>query len=763
MPKINKLFGSKITWLFLATILIISNLLTVHAQIKDPNSSTAANSTIYLPNIRSYPAPVVVAGTFYLSPSGDDTKSGKTPAEAWKTFDRAIDSTTPGTKLKPGETLVLLDGTYYQSLKPHYVSGQSGKPITIMAQNDGKAIIDGQNVRVPVLLEEWRNASYYVIKGIVAKNSSGAVFMITADNNTFQRVSGYNANTDANQHVFIIWANNTLVEDCIASGSGRKMILVFASDDSTGQHNTIRRCFASFHEWDGKKWHDEWPWNENYEAYSGDYNIFENDIAYGYFANAGFSLLSNGPTDNNIGNQILGSIAINGGRDFEGNTINWGNIRPQPSQYGLLKDITNPSHRVGFSIGHDGIIKDNLLQDVLAYGGAGLGIRVDDVQPLTNVRINRATIMSNGLDLSYGSGGTGIDGFQEDLNRLIITNSRIDKIKISTYPYSTRTPITGEGARLQNRYINGVLKDGTDGSPAQPLWPWPMEDRVRSEMGISVTNLVSNVTHQAQLANPVAPMNDTSNIFPNHYLSVTPTYNPFGNKKLGTTASQPVTLKNLGDQVITVSGYQFDSAGSSRFSIIPGGSCPQIPFTLGAGQSCTITVGFAPQDYQVQSTYLTILSPDAATYPKLPRIYLSGLGYSSTSANPLPAKLQAEAFTISSGNFQVKPTMDDGGSAKIAGAESGVWLTIPVNIAQAGNYGITARVASINNGSNSVHFTLDLDGTPLATFYPPSTGDWENFTDVTISNIPLPQGNHTLRISYTTGGFDLNYIQFFPL
>ena len=90
------------------------------------------------------------------------------------------------------------------------------------------------------------------------------------------------------------------------------MILIFAGKDPQGSHNTIRRCFASYREWDGRDWHDEWPWNENFDAYSADYNTFENDIAYGYFANAGFSLLAQGQGDNCNGNKILGSIALMG-------------------------------------------------------------------------------------------------------------------------------------------------------------------------------------------------------------------------------------------------------------------------------------------------------------------------------------------------------------------------------------------------------------------------------------------------------------------
>jgi hypothetical protein len=760
MKRIMRQFQKKTAWLVLILLFALEPLIPACAQQNTPNSGNATNPKVFVPVITSNPTATSKAGVYYLSPNGDDNKSGATPAEAWKTFNRAVDASSPGTKLKPGETLILMDGIYYQSLTPNNIGGQPGNPITIMAQNDGKAIIDGQNVRIPVFLENWRNASYFVIRGIVARNSSGAVYETTADNNTFQRVSGYNAKTNDNQHVFIIWANNTLLEDCIASGSGRKMVVVFSSINANGQNNTVRRCFANYREWDGKDWHDEWPDNSNFEVYSGDHNIFENDIAYSAFPGSGFSLLGNGPTDDNIGNKILGSMAIMGGSDLEGNAINWGTIRPQPSQYALIKDHTNPSVRVGFIIWHDGIIKDDLLQDILAWGNDGIGLRVDGTQAMSNNVVNRATIINNGVDLSYGASGKGIDAFHEDLTKLTITNSQISKIKSSGYPYSLSQPVTGEGARLKYKYINGILKDGSDGTAAQPLWPWPMEDRIRNELGISVTNLAASITQKAQLATPVSAMADTASIYTGAFLSPTPISIPFGNVKLGTSANQPVTLKNLGTALLSVTSYQFDSTGSTRFSVAAGGTCPQLPYNLNPGQSCTVNVAFTPQDFTAQTTYLTIVSPQAPLYPKSVRVYLSGLGYGTSGTNNLPEKVQAEAFTASGGSFQVKPTIDDGGSAKIAGADAGVWLTIPVNNTLSGNYTISARVASINNGGNSVKLTLDLDGTTIATFYPPNTGSWDTFTDVTVTNVNIPQGAHTLKINYVTGGFDLNYINF---
>jgi hypothetical protein len=35
--------------------------------------------------------------------------------------------------------------------------------------------------------------------------------------------------------------------------------------------------------------------------------------------------------------------------------------------------------------------------------------------------------------------------------------------------------------------------DGSNGSTAQHLWPWPMEERIQAELGISITNYMTNL------------------------------------------------------------------------------------------------------------------------------------------------------------------------------------------------------------------------------------------------------------------------------
>lgn len=453
-----------------AEISIDSNASSAPARIKDDDVSptdTIDHSTQQT--------------TYYISPYGNDGNSGLSEGQAWATFDRAWQD------LYPGDTLVLMDGIYYQSIRPNIRNGQAGSPITIRAQNDGRAIIDGQGVRVPVQLDGWPAGSYYVIEGIVARNSVEDVYYIRGDHNVLRRVSGYNAHTDHNTSVFKIWANDTLLEDCAASGTGRKMILIYQ-----GSHNVVRRCFADWRSWAGRQWCDAWPWGDNIQIYNGNYNIIENSIAYGSVPLWSISVQANADSATAIGNRVLGSIAMHAGMNHDGTVRQWPGTRPQPTSCTAMRDFGWGGQRAGVMVYGQGEIRDNLFQDIVSYGNAGLGFASapgTSYHPNNgNNRINRATIFENGIDNPEGPwpaqyGGVGIDALQHELSHFIVENSVIENVYVDwpNYPNGPRntTSYDGVGADLTNRYVDGQLTKA-------PLWPWPMQRRIERELGISV-------------------------------------------------------------------------------------------------------------------------------------------------------------------------------------------------------------------------------------------------------------------------------------
>ncbi|MCA9970998.1 MAG: hypothetical protein KC425_12320, partial [Anaerolineales bacterium] len=440
--------------------------------------------------------------TYYISPNGNDNNSGATTNKPWATFNRAWQD------LYPGDTLILMDGVYHQQIHPNKRNGQPGSPITIKAQNDGQAVIDAQGQFIPVRLgEAWPGpiGQYFVIEGIVARNSSDSVYEIMDDYNVLRRVSGYDAYTDGNAHVFDITGSNTLLEDCIAAGSGRKMIMSFQANN-----NVIRRCFSYWQSWDGRQWHDAWPWGDGIQIYYGNNNIIENGISYGPIPFQSISIIAPSPTNGAVGNKVLGSVAMGAGMNEDGTVTYWGctqkpepcgpQDRPQPTTYTNVRDFDNENQRAGFHLYGQGELRDNLFQDVIALGNAGLGfVYLPDpagMHPGTsNNVVNRATLIDNGLDqpCTFGwpciGGGLNTDILRWQMNKpgLQITNSFIENIYEGwpSYPNGSRTTSStnGEGARMNNRYVDGALT-------SEPLWPWPMESRVQAELGFSLTDLM---------------------------------------------------------------------------------------------------------------------------------------------------------------------------------------------------------------------------------------------------------------------------------
>jgi hypothetical protein len=60
--------------------------------------------------------------------------------------------------------------------------------------------------------------------------------------------------------------------------------------------------------------------------------------------------------------------------------------------------------------------------------------------------------------------------------------------------------------------------------------------------------------------------------------------------------------------------------------MISGGTCPALPFSLAASQSCTVRVAMKNGVTGVAEDYLSFYSPQAPPYPFSARVFLSNAG-----------------------------------------------------------------------------------------------------------------------------------------
>jgi hypothetical protein len=447
--------------------------------------------------------------TYYISPNGNDQNPGTSSQQPWATFTHAW------TVLQPGDTLYLMDGTYYQTINPT-INGAPGKYIILKALNDGKAYIDGQGTRETVVLgKPWNSwdaddlpnpqGNYFDVEGIVAFNSSSTVYAVNARNVILRRDSGYNSNPLENEGIFEVWSKGTaavpaniLIEDSVGAGSGRKIFLAYDSYVNV----VFRRNFAAWQWWSGDNFcQSYWPQADGIEiyplAYSGqptapNNSIVENNINFGLTPDYGISLAPN-PTGNGRsinGNNYLGDISIGSGMVWDNaqqkftpaaynqSSCTYNGIQ-KPSSCSETQCINFPNnyaYRGGFVLGSSvgTLMQNNLFQDLFAWGNGSVGLTTGASWEAgsTNNQLIRVTLVNNSQGDPAPPGGTGVDAVSSDLDRF---DTKQD-LKIGEV--AGGTAYTGNGAKLEYRYVNGALTN-------IPLWPWPMEDRIRREFADS--------------------------------------------------------------------------------------------------------------------------------------------------------------------------------------------------------------------------------------------------------------------------------------
>jgi beta-glucosidase len=118
----------------------------------------------------------------------------------------------------------------------------------------------------------------------------------------------------------------------------------------------------------------------------------------------------------------------------------------------------------------------------------------------------------------------------------------------------------------------------------------------------------------------------------------------------------------------------------------------------------------------------------------------------------IPGKIEAEDYSNMAG-VQTENTSDAGGGLNVGYIDNGDWMDYLINIPSDGNYEFNFRVAS---QSAAGKITLKLDGVTVSSFTLPVTGGWQNWQ--TVSNTcRLTAGQKILRVTATTGGFNLNW------
>jgi len=126
-------------------------------------------------------------------------------------------------------------------------------------------------------------------------------------------------------------------------------------------------------------------------------------------------------------------------------------------------------------------------------------------------------------------------------------------------------------------------------------------------------------------------------------------------------------------------------------------------------------------------------------------------------ALPLSAQLfiQAEDYSSMYG-VQTEACTDLGGGTNVGWIDNNDWMEYELNVPIGGEYIFSMRSASLNGGGE-----LDIlsGNSLLETMIIPASGGWQNWVTVEGDPVFAEQGNHSIKLSAASGGFNLNWFE----
>jgi Carbohydrate binding module (family 6)/Beta-1,3-glucanase len=123
------------------------------------------------------------------------------------------------------------------------------------------------------------------------------------------------------------------------------------------------------------------------------------------------------------------------------------------------------------------------------------------------------------------------------------------------------------------------------------------------------------------------------------------------------------------------------------------------------------------------------------------------------------AAVNGSGNSYRSDGVDLEATTDSGGGYDLGWTATGQWFKYTVNVATAGTYAVSLRLAAPTAVTNALQINnaagTDLTGVVTA----PATGGWQTWTTVT-ANITLPAGVQTLTVDQDSPGWNINYLTF---
>jgi hypothetical protein len=129
-----------------------------------------------------------------------------------------------------------------------------------------------------------------------------------------------------------------------------------------------------------------------------------------------------------------------------------------------------------------------------------------------------------------------------------------------------------------------------------------------------------------------------------------------------------------------------------------------------------------------------------------------GVAYNVTSINGTGNGYRSDGVDL-------EPCTDTGCGDDLGWTATGQWFKYTVNVATAGTYPVSLRLASPNGVTDGLHIANSAGANLSGSVNVPDTGGWQTWATATAS-VTLPAGRQTLTVDQDNGGWNLHSLAF---